>query len=391
LISPALEQVVLRALAKDPALRFHSAREMSDELERVRRGLGVSQDTQQATAVIGAYAAGQATTVMGAGGTTQVMGAQPPPPPSPGPNRSAMPWLLALLLLLVAGVVGYVVYQQLEGGGTPQVVVPDVRGYTKKQAEQILRGAHLKSQFRQKASAAVTKGQVISTDPPQGAHVNKESTVTVLLSTGPKSVHLPKLRGQTLDAALATIDGLGLPTPKTVAEPSSLASGIVVSTKPKSGPVAPDTVVTIYYANGNVRVPNVVGMTCDQATQALKTSKLVANCTDSASDAPKGQVFDQSPSAGQEAPQQSTVNLQVSSGPAQVPVPDVTDTMYHDARKALKQAGLTAVPSPCLSSDPSIPDGTVVKTDPGPGTMVDPGSDVTVYVTDSTSTTPCPS
>ena len=52
LISRPLEQVVLRALAKDPALRFQSAREMADELERVRRGLAVSQSTQQATMVM---------------------------------------------------------------------------------------------------------------------------------------------------------------------------------------------------------------------------------------------------------------------------------------------------------------------------------------------------
>ena len=54
LLSPALEQVIMRALAKDPALRFRSAREMADELERVRRGLGVSQGTQQATMVMSA-------------------------------------------------------------------------------------------------------------------------------------------------------------------------------------------------------------------------------------------------------------------------------------------------------------------------------------------------
>jgi len=36
------------------------------------------------------------------------------------------------------------------------------------------------------------------------------------------------------------------------------------------------------------------------------------------------------------------------------------------------------------------PDGTVVGTDPPAGSMVDPKSDVTVFVADSTSTTPCP-
>src|SRR4051794_34413373 len=75
LISPAIEQVVMRALAKDPALRFRSAREMSDELERTRRGLAVSQDTAAATAVIGGGGGGQ-----GAPG-----GGGPPPPPPPPP------------------------------------------------------------------------------------------------------------------------------------------------------------------------------------------------------------------------------------------------------------------------------------------------------------------
>ncbi len=43
LVSPELEQVVMRALAKDPALRHSSARAMADELRRVsprRRRLG---------------------------------------------------------------------------------------------------------------------------------------------------------------------------------------------------------------------------------------------------------------------------------------------------------------------------------------------------------------
>ena len=52
LVSPDLEQVVMRALAKDPALRHSSARAMADELRRVSRGGAVSSDTAQATQVI---------------------------------------------------------------------------------------------------------------------------------------------------------------------------------------------------------------------------------------------------------------------------------------------------------------------------------------------------
>ena len=63
----------MRALAKDPALRFQSAREMADELERVRRGLAVSQSTQQATTVMAA--------------PTRVMAVAPPPGEEPPPQQ----------------------------------------------------------------------------------------------------------------------------------------------------------------------------------------------------------------------------------------------------------------------------------------------------------------
>ncbi|MDX6522722.1 MAG: eukaryotic-like serine/threonine-protein kinase [Gaiellales bacterium] len=390
LISPALEQVVMRALAKDPSLRFRSAREMADELDRTRRGLGVSQDTQQATAVIGAYEAGQATGVMGAAQQTAVMGAQGGGPPPPAqPKRSALPWILVLLLLIASAVVGYIVYQQLQG--TSQVKVPVVAGFNEQQAKGMLTSAGFTTSVEQKASKTVPKGTAIGSDPAGGSQADKGSQVTIILSTGPTSVPLPDLRGKTLSAALTALSQLGLPTPNINPIPSKLQSGLVVRTTPKPGPVKPDQIVTLFVSNGNASVPNVIGMTCSDATTALKKVNLLASCVN-ASDphTPAGQVFQQNPSAGDQAPQGSTVTLQISSGPAQVPVPDVTGNRYQDARKTLKQAGLTPQASLCLPSDPTIPDGTVVSTDPAQGTMVDPKSVVTAYVADSTSTTPCP-
>jgi serine/threonine-protein kinase len=232
---------------------------------------------------------------------------------------------------------------------------------------------------------------VITTDPAPGSQADKGSKVTIILSTGPTSVLLPNLRGKTISDALAILASKGLPTPQTTQIPSKLQSGLVVRTTPKPGPVKPDQIVTLFVSNGNANVPNVIGMTCGDATTALKKVNLLASCVN-ASDptTPAGQVFQQNPSAGDQAPQGSTVTLQVSSGPAQVPVPDVTGNRYQDARKTLKQAGLEPQASLCQPSDPTIPDGTVVSTNPSQGTMVDPKSVVTVYVADSTSTTPCP-
>jgi eukaryotic-like serine/threonine-protein kinase len=381
LVSPAVEAIVMRALAKDPAMRFRSAREMADELERARRGLGVSQDTQQATQVIGAYEAA---------GATQVMGAAPArggPPQQQQPRRSALPWILVLLLLIASAVVGYIVYQQLQ---TDQVKVPEVAGFTEPLAKSQLQQAGFTTVTERKASKTVPAGTVIGSDPPGGSEADKGSQVTILLSTGPKSVKLPDLHGKPLSQALQTLADLGL-SANPVQIPSKLQSGLVVRTDPKPGPVKPGSSVTVYVSNGNVKVPNVVGMSCSSATSTLQQAHLQADCQNAPSDtAPAGQVFSQSPSAGQETPQGGTVTLQVSTGPAQVQVPDVTNTDYQTARKQLHDAGLKPFLSRCLSSDPTAPDGLVVATDPPPGSKVDPGSSVTVYVADSSSTTPCP-
>ena len=363
---------------------------MADELERVRRGLGVSHDTQQATAVIGAYAAAEATRVMGAP-TAEPTAVLPPSkqPPPAQPKRSALPWILVALLLLASVVVGYVVYQQLQG--PDGVKVPDVTGLTEAAARQKLTDNGFRVGSEGKTSDTVPSGIVIDTNPPPGDSAPKGSKVTLIVSTGPKSVDLPDLRGLTLAQALQKLADLGL-TGAPVNRTSRLPSGTVISTDPGPGPVKPGRVITLFVSNGNVKVPNVIGMTCDQAKQTLEGFNLTGNCIDAPSDSvPAGQVFAQSPSAGQPAPQGGTVDLQVSTGPAQVSVPDVTNTDYNSAKQILHDNGdLHAVRSNCLSSDPSIPDGVVVATDPPPGSSVDPKSSVTVYTQDSTSLTPCP-
>ena len=379
LISRPLEQVVLRALAKDPALRFQSAREMADELERVRRGLAVSQSTQQATMVMAAP-----TRVMPAAAAT------PPPEEPVQPKRSALPWILVVILLIAAAGVGYLIYQQLQ---SDQVQVPDVTGLTAKQAKQRLVGEGFEVRQQQRNSSFENKGKVIDTNPAPGNDADKGSTVTIYVGTGPKSVPLPNLKGKTLDEALQTITDLHLPTPKTVPTTSTQPTNIVVRTTPPAGPVAPDQVVTIYYSSGQVNVPNVVGLDYTSAATKLANAKLVPARVDQSSDTvPAGQVISTNPAPGKPAVQGSTVTVVVSSGPAPpqpVSVPPVTGMTQADAQQALADADLKNTISKCLATT-GTPDGQVVSADPAPGTSVQPKSTVTLFVADATQTTPCP-
>ena len=168
LVSPAMEQVVMRALAKDPALRFSSARQMAEELARVGRGQSASSDTQQATRVI---AAGDATRVIAARRGRDERPAPAPPPERPAPRRSALPWLLVLVLLILAAVAGFVVYKMLSGNdlSVPQGLV----GQTCKQGLATLTADGLKGKCVKVKSSVAEKGKIVRTDPAAGSCVSK--------------------------------------------------------------------------------------------------------------------------------------------------------------------------------------------------------------------------
>jgi eukaryotic-like serine/threonine-protein kinase len=377
LITPALEQVIMRALAKDPALRFRSAREMADELERVRRGLTVSSATQQATAVMAAP-----TAVMAA---AQVAQGETPPPPQG--KRSMMPWLIVAALLLASLAVGWVIYNQYSGDNG--VSVPDVVGLTQSQARQQLVTAGFTVQQKPASSDLANKGRVVKTDPEAHSSAPEGSTVIIYVGNGQKPVTLPDLTGANINDAIAQVNALGL-TPHQNAVTSPQPSGTVVRQKPGPGQVPAGSTVQLYYSSGNVKVPALAGLSCSEAQSKLQGVGLSGTCQDTPSDTvPSGQVIASVPAAGQPAPQGSTVTVQVSSGPSEQPVPDVVGEAKNDATKTLQQSGFKASIVKCVSSG-GEPDGTVVKQDPPANQNAAPGTTVTLYVAKATETTVCP-
>src|SRR5256714_5480370 len=126
-IPPDLDMVVLRALAKNTEDRFQTAEEMDAELGRVAQGIGVTAETADAaTAVLSGTALANA--------PTPIVPPRRPPTrarPSyryaepPSRRRPFWPWLLALLLVVLAGVAGFYAYgkikDSLSGSGTVSV------------------------------------------------------------------------------------------------------------------------------------------------------------------------------------------------------------------------------------------------------------------------------
>jgi eukaryotic-like serine/threonine-protein kinase len=381
LVSPAMEQVVMRALAKDPALRFSSAKGMAEELARVSRGQSASADTQQATRVI---AAGEATRVIGRQpeGATSVMRppAPPPPPERPAPRRSAWPWVLVLLLLVLAAVAGFVVYTMLSGNDR---TVPDtVIGQSCKQAKATLKADGLQGKCVNVASDFAHQNQIVSTHPAVGSSVSGGTVITLRKGIGPNTVKVPDVKGQSVSDAQTLLAARHLQPATQAVDTPNARLNVVVGSTPKPGtPVKPGTTVTLRYASGLVKVPTVKDMSCDAAKAALHKQTLKGSCVNRPSAAePDGQAFATSPGAGTRIAQDSNVSIFISTGPSEKLVPNVVGESSGQAKHDLRLAGFAVAVTQQPECNDQSQNDIVQSQDPGGNSQAPHGSTVTIVV-----------
>jgi eukaryotic-like serine/threonine-protein kinase len=128
-----------------------------------------------------------------------------------------------------------------------------------------------------------------------------------------------------------------------------------------------------------VPVPRVIGLTQPVAVVRLQNAGLGVQVTNADSEKPKGEVTNQNPTAGQSVPKKTTVIITVSSGPGNVPVPDVRGFTQDSAEAELKAVGLT-IGAVVPVDDPKVDKGKVIETDPSANTSVTAGSPVTLKV-----------
>ena len=172
--------------------------------------------------------------------------------------------------------------------GPEPVTVPSLEGLTLDQATAVLRASNLalSSPSRIEPSETVPEGNVISWTPrgaqPPGA------VITLVVSSGPPTVILPKVNGLSPDEARATLP------PKldvTVVEvfADNTPKGLVVGTNPKSGTeVAAEAPVKLLVSKGpaSVVVPNVINLSPADAAVALRSAGLKIGSTVGAPDLP---------------------------------------------------------------------------------------------------------
>ena len=264
--------------------------------------------------------------------------------------------IIALCVLAAAvGVVAAIVVTMGSG-----VTVPDVTGKTEAEATQALEDAGLSAgDVGEAADPDAEPGTVVSQDPAAGEEVDEGSAVALTLSAGPGTAEVPDVVGMTQAEAESALQAAGFAPASATQYDLTAPAGEVLAQLPEAGADAVSgSPVGLLVSKGRpevtVAVPDVTGMTADEATATLADSALTAVPVEAyVADVPAGDVADQEPAPGALVTPLSEVLVTVSlgEGTTSVTVPDVVGQREAAATDELEAAGLVVTSARAYSDD----------------------------------------
>ena len=326
-VSPALDAVVLRALTKDRFERYQSAAEFRADVETASAGnipaRKLPGSDAGSTLFGGPRAAASGPDVamkrLGADDDRAVRTQSRPP----------VVWIWAGITTLAVIVVAVVIWVLSLGpvALVPETtrVVPSVAGATYASASAALQNEDLVPLEMREPSGTVPEGDVIRTDPTDGARVSPGTEVDVYVSSGASPVTIPSVVNLDVAAAEALLEGAGLIAGSQSVEHSpNIAAGVVLRTDPVAGTeVREGDTVNLVVSDGMVALPNVVGQNVDNATSTLQDDLQLQVTVD---DNPTCPLRPNTPIVAQSlapgaVPQQSAITITYCSGPEEVEEP----------------------------------------------------------------------
>jgi serine/threonine-protein kinase len=363
-VPPALDAVVMRALAKDPAARFTDADAFMKGLDAAERAPDAPRPEDTA-----AFAA------VSPEGDHEYTDEEIEEWDEDREARRRR-WRWFLIALLVAGVAALVAYALTRPG---TVEVPSVTGIAEPIATERLEAEGLDVDINPVPSSS-PRETVLEQDPLAGEKVDEGSTVTLSVSSGPAIVSVPEVQGLTEKQATKALVDEGLRVNPDFAFDDKVPEDRAIGTQPAAGTNLPaDSAVKLIISRGSnkVEVPDVVGLDDQQALSLLSDNDLGGNVVQRDDDAPAGQVVGQSPGPGRMVKAGAQVTLFVSSGA--IAVPDVVGQTRKQAVTAIKRGGFT----PSVTEEPttdSTESGRVLSQFPPPGSRGQRGDLVTITV-----------
>ncbi|MFF7980597.1 PASTA domain-containing protein [Streptomyces sp. NPDC007901] len=355
-VGPRVDTIVLRALTKDPAYRYQSAREMLADVE----------------------ASLQAQTVPDRGfdGGDEEPGGDDAAESGRRRGRAALIGM-GVAVVVAALALGWFMF----GRGTAddgKAGVPDLVGQTLEEARRTADNVGLTlTVTRQEPCADQPKGHICEQTPLDG-RLDKGEAVSVTVSTGAPKVEVPDVTDKDEDDASRILEDKGFKV-KLRHKVSTEDAGTVLEQDPAGGSVEKGTEITLTVAKEaeKATVPDLTGSTLSEARKLLAEHDLeLGDSTEVDSSATAGTVVEQSAAAGDEVKPGSSVDVRIAKSVQTVQIPaDILGKTLAEDQNELGDLGLRAT---VASGYSQASDAVVTSSTPAAGSEVEAGSTVAV-------------
>lgn len=235
-IPHSLSQVVVKAMAKDVAVRYSSCGEFARDLMRsysdpngnfvdipaVRQRPRAPKQAQQLRERDYDYEQ-----------------EAPYPKPRPKSHKSVIIILLSILIILLGAALTVFLISRSNTRNEAEVVtveVPQLVGTTSTAAQDALNAKGLIPDVASEYHDEIASGTVMSQSPSGGSTVNLNSVVRLVISNGPAPIYAPYLTGKTKDQAQSMLEDAGLELGSVSTDyDEKIDPGLVVEQKPEAG------------------------------------------------------------------------------------------------------------------------------------------------------------
>lgn len=343
-IPQALENVVLKATAKDPASRYTSASAMAADLKTAlsparaheAKFVPAANDLDE-TKVVPAVGSTAAQPVEAATTTPTSETATAPSTAPKRPKKATKKgwrkyWPFILGGVIVLGIILFVVLALT--GGSKDATVPDLTGMSRTQAESALEAANLElGQETKRASSKVAKGKVIESDPAADSSVKSGSQVDIVISTGAKKYTVGNYIDDDYSTIKTRLEKAGFTVKRKRKANATVEAGVIMAQSIKAGTkVVPDgKTITLTVSSGpaTISMPDFSGQTEAQVTAWASAHGMTLKINSAYNDSvPSGQLISQDPQAGTNMHRGDTMTMTFSKGqdPASSSSSDATTT-----------------------------------------------------------------
>ena len=344
-VPQALENVVLKATAKDPRDRYATAQAMQADLdssldpERADEPVFVPNhgNNNDKTIVLPGFKAPE---------KEQTVESEEENKPDKKEkkkdfwqNVKSHKWWW-IFSVIAAGLIIFIMIFALSGNNNKprQVHIPDVTNITEKRAEKRLEAAGLQvGKVIRRQSDDIKKGHVIGTKPAAGNSVDQGKAIILIVSSGTSMVKVPDVVGDNYDEAAEKLENQGFDVVREDQYSNKMAKGNIISQSIAAGvEVKPtQTTITLMVSRGKQIKPKINTVTLkDLHNYSLKSAQdyakehgLTLQINQEYSDeVERGLVISMQPEAGTKVDRGSTVTIKVSRGPKEEKDTTVTKT-----------------------------------------------------------------